>query len=165
MFLQESERQSLNAAASAMLSKSPVSNFAYVLDKIDPIISVWRYIHQYRDIDGFDIDDYLLKMKHFFENPKVRIVAKKYANDVKIVSLVDYLQNRNYAREYFLNEPPPQGELFPYPKEIVKNLIEGIKIEFTVKNSGERKRMSERETPSHPHNLPQKNNNQTSQIH
>lgn len=132
MFLHDSERQSLQAANAAMQSKSSVAQFAYALDKIDPIIAVWRYIHHYRHLDRFDIDEYLLRMKNFFENPRVKQIVATTTNDSRMIDLVDHLQNRAYAREYFFNASLLQDGLFSFPQDVVGNLIEGRKLEFTV---------------------------------
>ncbi|HKU74724.1 MAG TPA: TIR domain-containing protein [Pyrinomonadaceae bacterium] len=132
MFLQDSERDSLLRTMEVMDSDSPVRHFSYALDKLDPIIAVWRYIHQFRADESFKIDDFLTRMRHFFENPRVRIVMGAKVTDRRMVELVDQLQNPERARYYFERSSLLQEQLFAFPENVVRKLIEGRKLEFTA---------------------------------
>jgi 5'-deoxynucleotidase YfbR-like HD superfamily hydrolase len=65
------------------------------VDKTDPIIGIWRYIHLFRKT--LDIEKFLEAMTDFFTNPKV----KTYCIDTEIENLRAFLQNKANAREFF----------------------------------------------------------------
>lgn len=133
LFLQESERHSLNMAIETLNNESAVKKFFYALDKIDPIIAVWRYINYCREIPNFSINEFLSRMRHFFENPRVRKAVAKNVSDPKLVDLVDQLQSSENAKAYFADQQIFQERLFELPSEAVRELIEGREILFVKK--------------------------------
>src|SRR4029453_2526834 len=93
MFLQDSERHSLLTTMQVMDSDSPIRRFAYSLDKLDPIVAVWRYIHHFRREPCFQIGAFIDLIRHFFENPRVsRVIAANVANE-RMSELVNQLQD------------------------------------------------------------------------
>ena len=82
-------------SALADRSRSEVKQFHFI-DKTEPIISVWRYIHFFRDI--IDIDHFLEAMDDFFTNPKVKSYSINSATD----DMINFLQQRDNARDFFL---------------------------------------------------------------
>jgi 5'-deoxynucleotidase YfbR-like HD superfamily hydrolase len=116
MFLQDSERHSLQTTLSIMQGNSPVKKFFYALDKIDPIVAVWRYIYHFRNDKRFPIDNYLDRMRHFFENPRVRVVTGRNISDPRMVALIDQLQNPEKAKQYHKESKMLQEQLFAFPE-------------------------------------------------
>tara|TARA_Y100001936_G_C15530448_1_gene387343 strand:- start:113 stop:394 length:282 start_codon:yes stop_codon:yes gene_type:complete len=52
-------------------AQSKVFRIFQALDKMDPIIAVWRYLHHYRGMLGDTPKLFNSKMKDFYENPDV----------------------------------------------------------------------------------------------
>lgn len=135
MFLQESERHSLQKTMEVMATTdSSVRRFAYALDKLDPIVAVWRYIHQFRS-RTFGISAFMNRMRHFFENPRVREAMRKHVTDTRILDLVDQLQNPAKAREYYEHAALLQEETFGFPKGTIRQLVEGRPLTFATSGS------------------------------
>lgn len=131
MFLQDSERHSLLTTMQVMAGESTVRQFAYALDKLDPILAVWRYIHFFRNEPSFHIKDFLARTRHFFENPRVRAVMQACNCDERMVGLVNQLQNPAKAEHYYRDASLLQGQLFAFPDDLVRQLIEGRGFEFS----------------------------------
>src|ERR1039457_6335761 len=90
--------------------------------------------------EAFKIDEYLSRMRHFFENPQVRIVMKKSHSDPRLFQLVNHLQNPSNARQYYEDSSLLQDQLFMFPEGVVRSLVEGRKLEFTVSRSPSNRR-------------------------
>ncbi|MBI3824202.1 MAG: hypothetical protein HY289_16160 [Planctomycetes bacterium] len=69
--------------------------FFQFLDKTDPIIAIWRYIHLFRD--RLNIDRFLDAMTDFFGNAKVRQAALDQTTD----RMVAFLQSKRNALMYY----------------------------------------------------------------
>ncbi len=69
-------------------------NFFHLVDKIDPILAVWRYICIFR-VD-LNIDQFLGAMSDFFVNPNV--ITHSINSDT--ADLIEFLQNKNNAKRY-----------------------------------------------------------------
>jgi hypothetical protein len=82
----------------------------------------------YRENRQFNIDEYLDKMKHFFENPNVKEVIVNNLNNANLLSLIEYLQNRAQAKHYYVSGTFSQNSLFTFSKETVKNLVENTPL-------------------------------------
>lgn len=132
MFLQDSERYSLQRMVEIMAGDSALKRAFYVLDKIDPIIAVWRYIHSFRLDQSFKSDEFLTRMRHFFENPRVRLAVREMGSDARMLQLVAHLQDPSKARQYYEDSSLLQDQLFIFPEGEVRKLVEGRKLEFTV---------------------------------
>ncbi|MEL6654307.1 MAG: TIR domain-containing protein, partial [Bacteroidota bacterium] len=77
MYLDEKHRKSLDRFHEiCSRPKSKVYLVFKYLDKLDPIIGVWRYLHHYRGSLGDTPKEFNKKMKDFFENPDVRAYLK-----------------------------------------------------------------------------------------
>jgi len=81
------------AKVDAMIHKK--DPFFLMVDKTDPIIATWRYIHLFKD--KIDIDKFLEAMTHFFTNPKV----VPYCMNDDFTALIKALQNKDNAKLYF----------------------------------------------------------------
>lgn len=131
MFLQDSERLSLQAAQKIMNGTSEIQRYYYAMDKLDPIVATWRYIHILRNRPGFSIEEYLQRMRHFFENPNVAKAIERNINDRRLLQFVRQLQTPALARSYYNNPNLLHDHRFALPAETVQTLIEGRMILFT----------------------------------
>lgn len=132
MYLSEREKESFLQAKQILNNpNNHIFQFFNVLDKIDPIITIWRYLHFYRGKLDENATVFMQKLKDFFDNPEVKKVAVEYKRDHKIYDLVLILQDKNLARKYYNDENSLNNinSLFDTinPKEI-KQLIEGKNI-------------------------------------
>lgn len=74
---------------------SPEARFFMMLDKCEPIISVWRYIHIFHA--KIEIEKFLEAMDDFFVNPKVKLSV--ISKDVE--RLITFLQDKDRAGRYY----------------------------------------------------------------
>jgi 5'-deoxynucleotidase YfbR-like HD superfamily hydrolase len=129
MFLNDRERESLRTAERVLSDhENRVGRFFVVLDKIDPIIAVWRYIHQFRGALDTDAREFLKTMKDFFANPNVKAIATAYREDSVIERLVLTLQDRQRARAYYRDATSVPDDLFGDDKEAFSYLIQGTTL-------------------------------------
>ncbi|RPH30306.1 MAG: TIR domain-containing protein [Bacteroidales bacterium] len=134
LFLSEKQRESMETVLKYLSEpRLPLTVFFKMLDKIDPIVATWRYLHCYRGKLGNSPMEFLKKMKDFFENPDVRnyLTANRISND--IFELVTTLQNRTLAFEYYnsANCFSDQQKLFKLPSKVIIDIIEGCPLFFT----------------------------------
>ena len=130
MFLQGAERQSLATVQQILRGDSEVRRFYYAMDKLDPIVATWRYIHYFRGNPSFPIGEYLLRMRHFFENPKVAQAVERNVKDKRLVQFVRQLQSPDLARAYSADPALLDRRKFALPAFVVRSLIEGRSFEF-----------------------------------
>lgn len=134
MYLPERERESMEAAMKVLAQpENPIRRFFFVLDKLDPIIGVWRYLHQFRGALDPGARDFTRRLKDFFTNPYVMSIVSDYSDEMAIRGLVGLLQNHNQACAYYENgfvQDNPLG----FPPELVTQLIEGRGLEFAEGN-------------------------------
>jgi 5'-deoxynucleotidase YfbR-like HD superfamily hydrolase len=131
MFLDDRERKSLRAATRILSDKtSSVGRFFYVLDKVDPIVAVWRYLHQFRRKLDPDADEFLKRLKDFFDNPHVKEVAEDYKEDRTIRELALTLQDRQLARKYYRDEAAIPERIAGIDRDALRKLIQGCKLMF-----------------------------------
>lgn len=138
MYVDEKHRRSLdrfNEICSRPDSKVYLT-FKY-LDKLDPIIGVWRYLHHYRGELGGSPKEFNKRMKDFYENPDVKAFLKSSSADAKLIDLAIFLQNRTHAWDYYENPEKVFGReksLFSIPADAVRVAIEGISL-FNTKEA------------------------------
>lgn len=72
-----------------------VYKFFQMLDKTEPIISVWRYINIYKK--EMDIDLFIKAMEDFFLNPNI----EKRAINSELKEMVKLLQSKDKAKQYY----------------------------------------------------------------
>ena len=106
-----------------------LSKFVTLIDKIDPIIAIWRYLYQFRA--KLDITTFLTATDHFFSNSNVRRVCE--GSDIdreRMCAMIEFLQNPGNAKRYFVAEKLP-GHIAGLEKGFpVGALIEGTKLTF-----------------------------------
>lgn len=139
MFLQSSERQSLATAYQVMTGGSEVRRFYYAMDKLDPIVATWRYLHHFRGNPEFQIGEYLVRMRHFFENPMVARAIEKNVDDKRLWKLVKQLQTPDLARMYFTDPTFLERRRLALPGAVLRRLIEGRSFEFASAPSARRR--------------------------
>lgn len=135
MFLGEREKKSLQKINQYYSDyDNPIYQLMIVLDKIDPIINIWRYIHHFRGQLDSEADGFLRRMKDFFDYPEVKEIALKYKRDQKIYDLVVTLQDRDIAKSYYKDRKAilNSSGLFSLPNDVVIDLIEGRNIIYTI---------------------------------
>ena len=149
MFLGERERKSLQKVNKYFQDENhPISSFMFILDKIDPIINIWRYLHLYRGKLDNNADNFLRRLKDFFDYPEVKEHAEKYKRDKKIYELVLILQDRNLARSYYLDRKAlsKSSSIFTLPPRVLYEIIEGKQIIYTLPRRSQKKNLTKRST-------------------
>jgi 5'-deoxynucleotidase YfbR-like HD superfamily hydrolase len=131
MFLSEKHRKAFEATMNIFANKnSRVNIIFHALDKIDPIVAVWRYLHVFRGKLGESPRVFNHLMKDFFENPDVKAYLRANRLDQKLVDMVINLQDRSKAWDYYENPERVFGqeELFQIPGSAVRAAIEGVPL-------------------------------------
>jgi 5'-deoxynucleotidase YfbR-like HD superfamily hydrolase len=149
MFLGERERKSLQKVNEYFQQDgNPIADFMSILDKIDPIINIWRYLHQYRGKLDPGATNFLRKTKDFFDYPEVKEHAENYSRDHKIYNLVLILQDRDLAKSYYDDRKVISNSsgLFSLPQGVVCELIEGRNIMSTIERGSENSSLTKRST-------------------
>ena len=138
MFLSEKQRKSMQKVESCLKNKkSSLYIIFHCLDKIDPIIATWRYLHVYRGKLGDCADKFITDMKDFFENPDVCSFLKEKKVDARLHDLVSSLQTRRNATAYY-KDPNYLKDISPklgIPSENIKCAIEGIPLSVPYERS------------------------------
>ncbi len=107
MFLNDQQRKSIETINFYLDNEQThVMQFFTMLDKIDPIIAIWRYLYHYREILSPHCDKFIHSMDDFFANPK----ALKYRDNHEFTDkfpytkiLLECLCNPDHAKEYVKN--------------------------------------------------------------
>ncbi len=134
LFLGERERKSLQKVMEYFKDREhPISSFVFLLDKLDPIINVWRYLYTYKGKLDENANIFLHRLKDFFDYPDVKELARNYKRDPKIYDLVLILQDRELAKKYYNDNNAISVSLSSksIPIEIFHELIEGKEIIYT----------------------------------
>jgi len=136
LFLREKQRQSMETVQRYLGEpRSQLSVFFRTLDKIDPIISVWRYLHHYRNSLGDSGDEFFKNMRDFFDNPDVRSYIETNIENTQLLELVDVFQNRALAKEYYKNKNcfMQRKKALKLPIDVFVKIIEGHSLFHNVK--------------------------------
>lgn len=135
LHLKSTARDSMQAAEFLFKNhESDIYKFFLVLDKIDPIISIWRYMYHYKTYIRSFTNDYLKVVKAFFMYPRVKQLCREYTNDNNFFKLISILQNETYAKKYiedefFWSNSAITGNM-GFPASIVRQIIEGRDLSF-----------------------------------
>jgi 5'-deoxynucleotidase YfbR-like HD superfamily hydrolase len=126
MFLSEKQRLSLESVlANLSQTESGLITFFKMIDKIDPIITVWRYLNFYRNKIE-DIHEFLYRLRDFFDYPVVRKYSTNTHFGDQLPDLLSVLLNRNLAKKYY-HDPnffDKQPSLFRLDSSVIKKIIE-----------------------------------------
>jgi hypothetical protein len=131
MFLGEKHRQALKATMDIYSNpKSGIFPLFRALDKMDPIVAVWRYLHHFRGKLGQNPSEFNKAMKDFFENPDIRKYMADNKIDKRLLEAVTLLQDRRKAWDYYLNADAlsKYSQLTHLPQHALKKVIEGIPL-------------------------------------
>jgi 5'-deoxynucleotidase YfbR-like HD superfamily hydrolase len=125
-----------DAAIEILSVKSrPLTRFVTLIDKIDPIIAIWRYLHQFRGKFG-DGSAFIEVMDAFFANTNVgRVCAECNIDKERTSKLLEFMQVPDNARRYYA-DPNVLGELAHFAglhPAMPKRLIEGRSLSFAAR--------------------------------
>lgn len=79
--------------------KCPEQKILWLIDKIDPIVNIWRYMYVYRDTINRLNEDFVLIMDDFFTNPKLDMIIED-AEYKYVAEIIKYLKNPKNAKKY-----------------------------------------------------------------
>lgn len=105
LFLSRKHRQFAEKRNSVLRGRKnmrPLRDFFTLIDKIDPIIGVWRYIHLFRPLLLARSNEFIHAMADFFDNPDVIAVASDYP-DSRVNHLARALLSDDSAKQFFDN--------------------------------------------------------------
>ena len=105
-----------------------LSKLFVFLDKIDPLLGVWRYLFYYRGRLG-DAKKFISRLRDFFIWDRPIKVAKEYSGDERIICMIEKLRDRDEALNYYQGKGL-QGMLFGFDSSIIIQLIEGHTMQF-----------------------------------
>lgn len=132
LFLSEQHRQAFRAAMD--LSKDTESSTFRIfkaLDKIDPIVAVWRYLNHYRGKIGDDPRLFNSRMKDFYENPDVAGFFRDFQIDTKLVDTLAFLQDRSNSWDYYVDKDFLKNrsqDFLSIPAERLQSAIEDVPL-------------------------------------
>lgn len=108
----------------------PEQKILWLIDKIDPIVNVWRYMYIYRDTINSLNKEFVLIMADFFTNPKLDMVIENDEYSY-IAEIVKYLKNPKKAKRYLeLGVLDGEDELNDTDKQLLSILIEKVDLFF-----------------------------------
>ncbi|WP_282129029.1 TIR domain-containing protein [Roseobacter litoralis] len=132
LYLSEQHRQAFRAVIEISQDKnSKIFKIFKAMDKIDPIVSVWRYLHHYRGKLGPEPKYFNTKMKDFYENPDVAGYFKDFEIDTKLVDTLAFLQDRTNAWDYYIDKDfllNTSGDFLSIPSERLRSAIEDVPL-------------------------------------
>jgi hypothetical protein len=130
LFLDSRERDLINTMLEIFSDETnPVFQLFYALDKLDPIIATWRYLHTYRGKLDRDAADFLQRMKNFFEYPDVPKIAAGYTRDTALTDLVSALRNEQLAADYYIDRDTIRAlRPFGLDTDLALRIIEGVDL-------------------------------------
>jgi 5'-deoxynucleotidase YfbR-like HD superfamily hydrolase len=126
MFLSGKRKKSLEAVLHYLSqTESNMIIFFKILDKIDPIISIWRYLKHYKGKIG-NIDEFLSRLRDFFEYPDVKKFVNNSQFNEQLSPFIGVLQNRHYAKQYYKDSDfiGSHPDLFTLPSDVIRRIIE-----------------------------------------
>lgn len=132
MFLDLKHRASLERFIDlADERESAAYRFFRVLDKMDPIIGIWRYLHIFRGQFVDDASSFIKNMRDFFDNPDPAKVVADY-DDEKLLTLLSFLQDATMAKAFYADPSSITStqDWLGFPGEVVYELITGREMHF-----------------------------------
>jgi hypothetical protein len=131
MFLGDKHRQALKATMEIYSHpKEGIFPLFRALDKMDPIVAIWRYLNHYRGEIGETPRLFNRRMKDFFENPDVKSYMAEHELDTRLIEAVVFLQDRSKAWDYYVDQDAifAGSNLTSIPPDALKKAIEGIPL-------------------------------------
>jgi 5'-deoxynucleotidase YfbR-like HD superfamily hydrolase len=131
LYLDRREAEILREVSARMRDASDeVARFANVLDRLDPMVAIWRYLHYHRDRLQKDGDMFVHRLRDFFKNLQVRQEIARNSRDKRVADTFLALQDQENASSYCRDRKAifRQEIMFGLPKPVVVDLIEGRSI-------------------------------------
>lgn len=132
LFLSEQHRQAFRAVMDLSGdAQSKVFRIFQALDKMDPIIAVWRYLHHYRGMLGDTPKLFNSKMKDFYENPDVASLLRDQKISTSLIDTLSFLQDREHSWNYYENAnyfDEMTHDFLSIPPKVLKKAIEGVPL-------------------------------------
>jgi 5'-deoxynucleotidase YfbR-like HD superfamily hydrolase len=132
MFLEDREQHSLDLCCKILADNTnPLRKLFVVMDKMDAIVAVWRYVYWLKDKD-IDSELFLQKLKNFFEYDGVREAAITLQDNNITHEIIMHLQDQELALSYAKGEPALDkiDEFVDLPRSTMRQLIEGRSFHF-----------------------------------
>lgn len=134
MFLNTNCRESLEEIQRIIQNgTSEVFRYFRAMDKMDPIIATWRYLHVFRDDPLFPREEFFARMQHFFVNPKVASQVQACVDDKRLATLAKQLQDVSLAKAYLKNPDVLNEHDFALPASVLRVVIEDPRLVFAEK--------------------------------
>lgn len=133
MFLSTRQKEAFNHYIEiASDNGSSVYKFYKALDKIDPIIGIWRYINTFRGRLGQECSIFVAAMDDFFYNPEPHRILTNMKVDERIIGTLTFLQNKKKALRYYIDKDLllEHSDMLSLQPGIVKSIIEGKEMLF-----------------------------------
>ena len=129
MFLGERDRLALESVNSHRRNDDDIYKFFHLLDKIDPIVGIWRLLHDNRRLLDGKTKYFINLTRDFFQNPYVKNNTISRSKDGRFASLVDALQDSHLASEYAVdaNFFASTAHDFGFDSDLMRHLIEGFR--------------------------------------
>ncbi|MCR9196743.1 MAG: toll/interleukin-1 receptor domain-containing protein [Hyphomonas sp.] len=131
MFLGDKHRAALRATMDIFQkSQSGIFPIFRALDKMDPIVAVWRYLHHFRGKLGSTPQTFNKVMKDFYENPDIKSYMAEHKLDSRLIETVAYLQDRSNSWEYYVNRDSvfQNSRMTIIPQDALLSAIEGVPL-------------------------------------
>ena len=129
LFLDNKLTDSLNRYEEIVEENKNIYRTFILLDKIDPIIGVWRYLHQYRGQLN-DVRDFIKRLRDFFIYDRPLKIAQAYGGDDQLLSFVQTLRDRSEAAHYYRTGELRTDDMLSISPDVFKRIIEGHKMRF-----------------------------------
>jgi 5'-deoxynucleotidase YfbR-like HD superfamily hydrolase len=98
-----------------------------ILDKIDPIINIWRYMYNYKEYVSDNAELFIKTLEDFFTYLRIKTIAEE--NRYPIISeIVAFLRNQENAMIYAKEQKIDSDKISKKAYTIIKVLIEETKL-------------------------------------
>lgn len=132
LFLEDKLSMSLERYEEIVEDSGKLFKTFLLLDKIDPIIGVWRYLHHYRAYLG-DGKSFISRLRDFFIYDRPVKIVQKFSSDENLLSFVNTLRNRDEALHYYQTGKFTTEVMFGIDEQVIKSIIEDHKMTFSTK--------------------------------
>ncbi|MDO3381519.1 TIR domain-containing protein [Gilvimarinus algae] len=129
LFLENKMISSLNRYEEIVEENGQLFKTFALLDKIDPIIGVWRYLHSYRGRLG-DGANFVSRLRDFFIYERPVKMVQEFSGDESLLSFVNTLRNRSEALHYYKTGNLTSEEMFGINPEVLKTIIEEHEMRY-----------------------------------
>ncbi len=141
LFLENKMISSINRYEEIVEENGKLFKTFALLDKIDPIIGVWRYLHSYRGRLG-DGSNFVSRLRDFFIYERPVKIAQEFSGDESLLSFVNTLRNRSEALHYYRTGELSSVEMFGINPEVLKSIIEGHQMRYVPRVKKKRRNKS-----------------------